>query len=141
MLLSFILCNFLVRMLKCFLKKKYFFCPQKVEKTTPKICILMAVGSFFPCSPDCPKQPRTSFPFYNFFYPTISGGISVTINLKKVKLFLATELCNLSAFLGHFCNQVIQAGNDIPAQNTVFVKGRSVFSKIVLSKANNGENN
>ena len=27
-------------------------------------------------SPDCPKQPRTSFPFYKFFYPTISGRIS-----------------------------------------------------------------
>ena len=36
----------------------------------------MAVGSFFLCSPDCPKQPRTSIPFYKFFYPTISGRIS-----------------------------------------------------------------
>ena len=36
----------------------------------------MAVASFFLCSPDCPKQPRTSFPFYKFFYPTISGRIS-----------------------------------------------------------------
>ena len=24
----------------------------------------------------CPKQPRTSFPFYKFIYPTISGRIS-----------------------------------------------------------------
>ena len=35
MLLSFILCNFLVRMLKYLLtKSKTFFCPQNVEKTT-----------------------------------------------------------------------------------------------------------
>ena len=34
----------------------------------------MAVGSFFSlCSPDCPKQPRTSFPFYKFFYPIVSA--------------------------------------------------------------------
>ena len=28
---------------------------------------------FFLCSPDCPKLPRTSFPFYKFFYPIISA--------------------------------------------------------------------
>ena len=43
-------------------------------KICPKICILMAV--FFLCSPDCPKQSRTLYPFYKFFYPTISGRIS-----------------------------------------------------------------
>ena len=38
----------------------------------------MAVGrGFFLCSPGCPKQPETSFPFYKIFYPTISGRISV----------------------------------------------------------------
>ena len=26
-----------------------------------------------------PKQPRTSFPFYKFFYPTISARISVQL--------------------------------------------------------------
>ena len=40
-----------------------FFCPQKVEV-------------FFLCSPDCPKQPRTSFPFYKLFYPIISAKVS-----------------------------------------------------------------
>ena len=47
----------------------------------------MAVGSFFSlCSPDCPKQPRTSFPFYKFFYPTISGRISAsTLWIWKVE--------------------------------------------------------
>ena len=33
---------------------------------------------FFLCSPACPKQPRTSFLFYNFFYPTISARISAS---------------------------------------------------------------
>ena len=56
---------------------KNFFCPQKIKKTTWKSCLLMAVGSVsFLCSPDCPKQPRTSFPFYKFFYPTILCRIS-----------------------------------------------------------------
>ena len=33
----------------------------------------MTVGSFFLYSPACQKQPRSLFPFYIFFYPTISG--------------------------------------------------------------------
>ena len=36
----------------------------------------MAVGSFFLSSPVCPKQPRTSFPFYRFFYPFVSANVS-----------------------------------------------------------------
>jgi len=31
---------------------------------------------FFLCISDCPKQFRTSFPFYKFFYPIISARIS-----------------------------------------------------------------
>ena len=65
-----------MRILKYLLKNlKMFFCPQKVEKTTPKSCILMAVGRFS-AAQNSPEQPRTSFPFYKFFYPTISGRIS-----------------------------------------------------------------
>ena len=30
---------------------------------------------FFLCSTEGPKQPRYSFPFYKFFYPTISDRI------------------------------------------------------------------
>ena len=37
----------------------------------------MAIGTFFSlCSPDCPKQPRTSFPFYKLFYPIVSAKVS-----------------------------------------------------------------
>ena len=31
---------------------------------------------FFLCSPDCPKQPRASFPFYKFFYTIVSAKVS-----------------------------------------------------------------
>ena len=44
MLLRFILCNFLMQMLRYFeAKLKMSFCPQKVEKITSKSCILMDV--------------------------------------------------------------------------------------------------
>ena len=35
----------------------------------------MAVGRFFLFSPACPQQPRTSFPFYEFFYTFICAKI------------------------------------------------------------------
>jgi hypothetical protein len=41
-----------------------------------KVAYLWQLGVFFLCSPDCPKQPRTSFPFYKFFYPIISAKVS-----------------------------------------------------------------
>jgi hypothetical protein len=66
-------------------KKLKKFCLQKVEKTTPISCILMEV--VFLCSTECPKQPRTSFPFYKFFHPTISGRISAAKpNMLKLNL-------------------------------------------------------
>ena len=68
--------NFLLAKQKFLKNLKMFFCPQKVEKITSKSCILMAVGRFFLCSPDCPKQPRTSFPFYKLFYPIVSAKVS-----------------------------------------------------------------
>ena len=44
---------------KIFLKKlKKNFCPQKVEKTTSKSCLLMAVGSFFSLQPRLPKTAQ-----------------------------------------------------------------------------------
>ena len=55
----YVSCNFLERMLKYVLKNlKFFFCPQKVEKNTPKSCILMAVGSFFTLQPRLPKKTQ-----------------------------------------------------------------------------------
>ena len=37
---------------------------------------LWQLGGFFLCSPDCPKQPGTSFLFYKFFYPIVSAKVS-----------------------------------------------------------------
>ena len=51
----------------------------------------MAVGSFFLCSPDCPKLPRTSFPFYKFFYPIISPRISEVKCLRALLTHTALE--------------------------------------------------
>ena len=49
-----------------------------MKKPPQKVAYLWQLGVFFHCSPDCPKLPRTSFPFYKFFYTTISGRISDT---------------------------------------------------------------
>ena len=69
--------NFSVRTLGYFLKRlKLFFDLENIKKNTPKSCILWQLGVFFLCSTDCPKQPRASFPFYIFFYPSISCRIS-----------------------------------------------------------------
>ena len=49
---------------------------------------------FFLCSPNCPKQPRTSFPFYKLFYPTISDRISES-NTKisfDIKIFTDKDI-------------------------------------------------
>ena len=53
-----------------------FFAHKKLKKPHPKVACLWQLGVFFLCSPDCPKLPRTSFPFYKFFYSSISGKIS-----------------------------------------------------------------
>ena len=90
------------------------FCPQKVEKTTTKSCILMAVGSFFLCSPNCPKQPRNSFPFYKFFYPIVSAKVSIS---KREKLgnfrhdlkMTSTPLCSTLSDHHHFLSQIMIA--------------------------------
>ena len=52
---------------------------ENIKKPPQKVAYLWQLGGFFLCSPDCPKQPRTSFPFYTFFYQTISLKISDTI--------------------------------------------------------------
>ena len=77
-----------------FMKIKKKICPQKVEKTTPKSCILMAIGRFFLWSPDCPKQPRTSFLFYKFFIqPSLLESL-VNANLKMFSTRSKKECSN-----------------------------------------------
>ena len=54
-----------------------------MKKPPHKIAYLWQLGGFFFCSPDCPKQPRASFLFYKFFYPTISCRLSGYICILK----------------------------------------------------------
>ena len=69
--------TFQCRCYNIFKKILNFFCPQKVEKKPPeKVAYLWQLGVFLLYSPDCPKQPRTLFPFYKFFYPIISAKVS-----------------------------------------------------------------
>ena len=58
------------------MKKKLFFDLENIKKPPQKAAYLRQLGGFFLCSPDCPKQPWTSFQFYKFFYTTISCRIS-----------------------------------------------------------------
>ena len=53
-----------------------FFDLENIKKPPQKVAYLWQLGGFFLCSPDCPKQPKTSFPFHKFFYTTISCRIS-----------------------------------------------------------------
>ena len=55
---------------------KKIFLPTKSWKNNPKNLLTYGSWEFFLCSPDCPKQPRTSFMFCKFFYPIISARIS-----------------------------------------------------------------
>ena len=51
-----------------YLKKIKNYCPQKVEKNTPKSWILMAVGSFFfSAAPTAQNSPEIHFRFINSF--------------------------------------------------------------------------
>ena len=52
------------------------FSHKKLKKPSQKVAYLWQLGVFFLCSPDCPKQPRTSVPFYKFFYPIVSAKVS-----------------------------------------------------------------
>ena len=54
-----------------------FFDHKKLKKPLQKVAHNRPRPFFFLCSPDCPKQPRTSFPFYKFFYPIVSAKVSV----------------------------------------------------------------
>ena len=49
------------------------------------------------CITDCPKQPRTSFPFYKFFYPIISAKVSA--HPLKITLIVAVAKHSNSTFL------------------------------------------
>ena len=57
------------------------FAHKKLKKPVQKVAYLWQLGVYFLCSPDCPKQPRTSFPLYEFSQ-TISSRIKWKISSK-----------------------------------------------------------
>ena len=66
------LCNFLVWMLKYFLKNlKMFSCPQKVEKTTSKIYLWQLGGFFFSAVPTAQNSPDLHFRFITKIVPDL----------------------------------------------------------------------
>ena len=86
---SFILWNFLVWMLKLLWKICFFGHLKKVH----------TYGSwdFFLCSPNCPKQPRNSFPFYKFFYPIVSAKVSGSNDFLSVWLCIINWVSKLAS--------------------------------------------
>ena len=60
---------------------------------------------FFLCSPNCQNQSRTSFPFYEFFYLTISARISGFMQLKQIDLvnFSLLKRLQLGSNCGFYC--------------------------------------
>ena len=57
-----------------------------MKKLPKKVAYLWQLGDFSRCSPDCPKQFRPSFPFYNFFIKPSLDRISGEYTLKIDKL-------------------------------------------------------
>ena len=100
MLLSSILCNFLVRMLKYIEKNlKMFLCPPKIEKITSKSCWLMAVGSFFfSAAMTAQNSPELHFHFMIFFIQ-LSLLRSLTYLHKRIYVLWKTYLCNIWTFV------------------------------------------
>ena len=78
-----------------FKKKSIFFALKKLKKPPQKVAYLWQLGGSFLCSPDCTKQPRTSYPFCTLFYPIVSAKVSDTCTLLITnhfyKLFIGTE--------------------------------------------------
>ena len=54
---------------------EFFFALKKLKKPPKKVEYIWQLGFFFLCGPDCPKQPRTSYPFYRFSHTIICSKI------------------------------------------------------------------
>ena len=99
-------------------RHKIFFGHKKLKKKHLKK--LLTYGSwevFFLCNPYCPKQPRTSFPFYKLFYATILCSISAYshCNLNLEVLFSCTgfTLCRVSLFCCWVCGMFKRSVNGV----------------------------
>ena len=124
-----------MRILNFFLKS--FSLPTK-SWTTPKNKILMAVGSFFLFSPDWPKQPRTSFLFYKFIYPNISGRISGRFWHAKMHIRIDSRPSSSRNYLNFFFTTISQDCFSILSskfkvtKNNLIIPYSNVTSKMIL---------
>ena len=75
------------------------------------------LGLFFLCSPDCTKQPRTLFLFYELLYSTISGRVSGG-NATLSRVFVPDQFI-LSSVNQTFVNVCFFQNKSIT--NTIFV--------------------
>ena len=81
---------------------KCCFAHKKLKKPPQEVAYLWQLGVvFFLCSPYCPKEPRTSFPFYKLFYTTILCRISAYshCNLNLEVLFSCTWIYTVQSVL------------------------------------------
>ena len=83
-----------MRTLQCF-QFFFFFCPQKVEKTTPKSCILSAFGRvFFTAAPTAQTSPELHFRFINSF---IQSSLLRSLDASFKSLWLHFNICSVHA--------------------------------------------
>ena len=65
-----------------------FFNLENIKKPPQKVAYLWQLGDFFSAVPAaCPKQPRTWFPFYEFFYPIVSAKVSGSDQKTNLNVF------------------------------------------------------
>ena len=86
-------------------------------KNHPKKLHTYGSWKFFSlCSPDCQKQPRTSFSFYKLFYPIVSAKVSgwqTYVCKNYIQLFKYIS-CILSIGSGrHWTNHLIEMATGI----------------------------
>jgi len=93
---TFFLCNFSVRTLQCF-QKKILFDHKKLKTPPKKVAHNRPRPFFFLCSPACPKQPRSSFPFYKFSYTFICVKICVHSKAKDNRVAQSQQFCLLNS--------------------------------------------
>ena len=93
-----------------------------MKKPPQKVAYLYDSCDFFSlCSPACPKQCRTSYPFYKFFYPSISCRISA-LNICAHMLAYAHHVCILLALVYTFVLVFEIDDRDFLCQTLIFGK-------------------
>ena len=127
-------------MLEYFLENSTFFALEKFEKPPQKVAYLWQLGVFFLCSADCPKQPRTSSPFYKLFYPTISGRISVpnsrihTKNIQKRRRIYHHVIDITFKIVSHFWVFFVEKKMLTGHHNPLLIRNHSWIPTVYMAK-------